>query len=101
MSVPVCIRCKSHYWRFRPDHPPPNYCSQFCFDNRKKKAKSTIATPHDVLSRMYDHRRTQHGTPDILVFYDCRVCDELEREYGVSIEYHFAANQAAMLAATR
>jgi hypothetical protein len=98
MSVPKCSRCKAHYWRFNPAHPPPNYCSNFCFDNRKSKPKeSAPSTPQDVLARMYDHRKTAHGTADILVWYDCKTCEELEREYSSSLEWHSArvANELA------
>lgn len=97
MSVPLCSRCKSHYWRFNASHPPPGYCSLFCYDNRKAKSKPPAPpAPHSILSRMYDHRRTIHGSPDILPWYDCKICDELEKEYYASLEWHSAAAYQAM-----
>lgn len=37
---------------------------------------------------MVEHRSIMHGSPDVLPWYQCERCDELEAVYSEAIEWH-------------
>ena len=90
MSVQNCAHCKSPYWRFRGDHPPKGVCSIPCYDARKagRKADNVPPLPENALRAIVEHRSVMHGSPDILAWYECEMCDKLEVQYAESIEWH-------------
>lgn len=90
MSVQVCAQCKTPYWRFRGDHPPKGVCSLPCHEDRKagRKAGNTPPLPENALRKIVEHRTLMHGSPDILAWYGCERCEELEASYSESIQWH-------------
>ena len=90
MSIQLCSHCKLPYWRFRGDHPPRGVCSVLCNDARKAgEATPTPRLPSEILWEIREHRRDIHQCTDILVWFECETCEELEARYGDSLEYHY------------
>jgi hypothetical protein len=90
VSVQLCSQCKSPYWRFRGDHPPKGVCSIPCHEERKagRKPGNAPPLPENALRAMVEHRSIMHGSPDVLPWYECERCDELEAAYSEAIEWH-------------
>ena len=92
-NVSICIcSCKRPFWRYRKDFPPPGYCSVTCHENRRKKRgeNANVRRPAQILQDMRDHRRLLHDSTSILQWFDCCRCEELEREYADSLDWHMA-----------
>ena len=61
-----------------------------CFDaKRNGKKPERPPVPSHVLMVMLDHRRTAHGTTDVLAWFDCPACEQIEKAYSESLEWHY------------
>lgn len=90
MSVQNCGHCKTPYWRFRGDHPPKGFCSTPCHDLKKAgKKEERPQLPENALRAMMAHRAEKHGSSDVLGWYDCSECENLEKAYSESLEWHY------------
>ncbi len=87
MSIALCSNCKVTYWRFRGDHPPSGFCSVLCHAIKKKKSQAP-PSPQAVLNVMMRHRLTEHHSTSVLEWFDCTECDQLEKSYSESLEWH-------------
>lgn len=80
MSTPVCPTCKHAYWRY--DGTIRGYCSQVCFQGRKRRQKKSRSREEwDRLTAIRLHRKQAHGTTDLTEWFDCQTCEELEARY--------------------
>ena len=90
MSIAVCSnsKCKRAYWRYRKDHPPKRFCSVVCSQARRQVEE--VEAPAKILQKVYAHRLLAHGSSDILMYWGCEICDELDTEYRDSLAIHNA-----------
>ena len=86
MSVNTCRLCKRPYWRYTGNFWPAGYCSVPCWESRAKRLKLDAGpTASMALSEIRKHRRLEHGTVDLTEWYDCEMCEHLERRYAEAL----------------
>ena len=84
-GIRKCRHCKRPYWRYRPDHPPPFFCSVRCRDEHRAgiaHGERPARAPWVVLAEFRQHRLAAHGSSSVLEWYDCEACERLEAEYA-------------------
>lgn len=83
MATAKCSRCHAPYWNYSPRPVPAGYCSQPCFDERKRKSADPRYNDEQavvgVVSEMRKHYAEVHNTADLTEWFDCRECERLER----------------------
>lgn len=85
MAIGRCSHCGSQYWRYSPSTIPSRYCSQPCFDARRKKPTSpTDIDPHLMVAEIREHLARWHPGEEWLTD-DCHACDNLQRRYASAL----------------
>jgi hypothetical protein len=93
VAIVQCTHCPRYYWSFRSDFPPKGYCSQKCYDERRRAGAKLPPpeAPQNILMAMYRHRLDTHESTSILADFECEECERLEGSYAESLSWHQAA----------
>ena len=81
MAISRCSHCGGQYWKYRPSTIPGRYCSQRCFDARKKAPPRTDVDPHLMVAEIREHLGRWHPGEKWLTD-DCGACETLQRRYA-------------------
>jgi hypothetical protein len=83
MATAKCTHCRQPYWNYRPPPVPLGYCSQPCFDARKKKAVNPKYEDEQAViavnSELQRHYREIHHSSDLPEWFDCPECIRLDQ----------------------
>ena len=84
MAVSKCSHCRTPFWKYAPSPNPAGYCSQICFDGRKKKGKRNPGDEDAQIVAMVNrdmrkHYLEVHKTTDLTEWFDCETCQSLDR----------------------
>jgi hypothetical protein len=85
MSVVRCGNCHRDYWRYwrYPGAPVTRYCSQLCFDTRRRKqfqpSRLSPEAPLEVIEQLREHLLEVHRTADLIAWFPrCNRCEVLQ-----------------------
>jgi hypothetical protein len=83
MAVSKCSHCRTPYWNYSPPPVHRGYCSDPCYQARKRKGVDPKYTDEQavigVISEMRKHYRDVHQTADLTEWFDCDECQRLDR----------------------
>ena len=95
----TCQFCKQPFWRYRRDWPPKGFCSWPCSLTPAEPIVTVPELPGVILHKLRQHHSFAHSESSILSWPDCETCEQIERDYNESLNFHFQQAQAAVYAA--